>query len=71
MFSLGRLLNTTATIVEPIARTSVDPAEIGHFTAMAEDWLDESGPMKVLHAFNRVRIPWIVDELKRVCSNQS
>jgi ubiquinone biosynthesis O-methyltransferase len=54
-------------IVEPahVARTSVDPAEIGRFTNMANEWLDENGPMKILHAFNRVRIPWIVDELKR------
>jgi hypothetical protein len=47
------------------ART-VDPAEIGRFTNMANEWLDENGPMKILHAFNRVRVPWIVGEMKKV-----
>lgn len=70
---LRRFFNTTATIVEPSgvvvneARSSVDSAEIGRFTVLANEWLDENGPMKILHAFNRVRIPWIVDELKKVC----
>jgi 2-polyprenyl-3-methyl-5-hydroxy-6-metoxy-1,4-benzoquinol methylase len=67
---LRRLVSTTGVVVEPnetpLKRTSVDPAEIQRFAVMANEWLDENGPMKILHAFNRVRIPWIVDELKKV-----
>lgn len=67
---LRRFVSTSNVVVEPndtpLKRTSVDPAEIQRFTTMADEWLDENGPMKILHAFNRVRIPWIVDELKKV-----
>jgi hypothetical protein len=67
---LRRFVSTTGVVVEPndtlLKRTSVDPGEIQRFTAMASEWLDEDGPMKILHAFNKVRIPWIVGELKKV-----
>lgn len=69
LFLLRRFLNTTSVIVEPVRdvpRTSVDPEEIARFTSMADEWLDENGPMKILHAFNRVRVPWIVEEMKKV-----
>lgn len=69
---LCRSLSTTVTVGPNGvlgAKTSIDPVEIQCFTAMANGWFDENGPMRILHAFNRVRIPWIVDELKKVTLN--
>lgn len=42
---------------------SVDPAEIANFSAMADEWWDESGKFKPLHKFNPVRISFIRDAI--------
>lgn len=42
---------------------SVDPSEIEKFSAMADDWWNESGKFKPLHKFNPVRIKYIKDNL--------
>lgn len=39
--------------------TTVDPAEIAKFTALAETWWDPDGKMKPLHRFNPVRLAFI------------
>jgi 2-polyprenyl-6-hydroxyphenyl methylase/3-demethylubiquinone-9 3-methyltransferase len=45
--------------------TSVDAAEIARFSAIADKWWDESGPMAPLHKFNPVRLAWIKGEIAR------
>ncbi|KRX65249.1 Hexaprenyldihydroxybenzoate methyltransferase, mitochondrial, partial [Trichinella sp. T9] len=31
------------------------------FSNLSQNWWDEQGPMKLLHSFNSVRVPWIKD----------
>ena len=40
-----------------------DPAEIARFDALAAEWWDTAGPMRMLHAMNPVRVRWICDRL--------
>ncbi len=46
----------------PPGRTSVDPAEVARFSAIAAQWWDPNGKFAVLHRFNPVRIAWIRDQ---------
>ena len=39
--------------------SSIDPAEIEKFSAMAETWWDPTGPFAPLHQFNPVRLSFI------------
>lgn len=41
--------------------STVDPAEVARFDAMARTWWDPKGPMAVLHKFNPVRLAFIRD----------
>ena len=43
----------------------VDQGEVARFDALAATWWDESGPMRVLHRFNPVRVAYIRDALCR------
>lgn len=43
--------------------TTVDPAEIAKFAAMADAWWDPHGKFKPLHKFNPVRLAYIRDQL--------
>ena len=43
----------------------VDHGEVARFDALAATWWDESGPMRVLHRFNPVRLAYIRDALCR------
>jgi 2-polyprenyl-6-hydroxyphenyl methylase/3-demethylubiquinone-9 3-methyltransferase len=47
------------------ASTTIDPAEVARFEALAETWWDPNGSMKVLHKFNPVRLAYIRDEACR------
>jgi 2-polyprenyl-6-hydroxyphenyl methylase/3-demethylubiquinone-9 3-methyltransferase len=42
--------------------TTIDPAEVARFDALARDWWDQRGPMAVLHKFNPVRLAFVRDE---------
>lgn len=42
---------------------SVDPAEVAHYTRLAERWWDPQGPFWPLHTLNRLRSAWIRDRL--------
>jgi 2-polyprenyl-6-hydroxyphenyl methylase / 3-demethylubiquinone-9 3-methyltransferase len=51
---------------EPVAAeqpspTTIDPAEVARFDAIARTWWDTAGPMAVLHKFNPVRVAYIRD----------
>jgi 2-polyprenyl-6-hydroxyphenyl methylase/3-demethylubiquinone-9 3-methyltransferase len=45
--------------------TSIDPAEVERFSAMAAEWWDPRGKFKPLHLFNPVRLAFIRDEAAR------
>jgi 2-polyprenyl-6-hydroxyphenyl methylase/3-demethylubiquinone-9 3-methyltransferase len=50
--------------MNPIGKTAtstIDPAEVARFDAIARTWWDTSGPMAVLHKFNPVRLGHIRD----------
>lgn len=42
--------------------STIDPAEVARFDAIARDWWDPKGPMAVLHKFNPVRLAFVRDE---------
>jgi len=42
--------------------STIDPAEVARFDAIARDWWDPQGPMAVLHKFNPVRLAFVRDE---------
>ncbi len=41
--------------------STIDPAEVARFDAIAKTWWDQKGPMAVLHKFNPVRLAFIRD----------
>ena len=43
--------------------SSVDPAEMSNFAAMAEDWWNPNGKFKPLHIMNSCRVGYIKDEI--------
>jgi 2-polyprenyl-6-hydroxyphenyl methylase/3-demethylubiquinone-9 3-methyltransferase len=46
-------------MVEAQSKSSVDPAEVSRFAAMAREWWAPNGKMRPLHALNPVRIAFI------------
>lgn len=42
---------------------SLDPSEVAKFSAIADEWWDESGKFGVLHKFNPVRISFIKEQV--------
>jgi 2-polyprenyl-6-hydroxyphenyl methylase/3-demethylubiquinone-9 3-methyltransferase len=44
-------------------QTTIDPAEIARFAAMAESWWDPNGKFRPLHRFNPVRLGFLRDRL--------
>ncbi|WP_089176063.1 bifunctional 2-polyprenyl-6-hydroxyphenol methylase/3-demethylubiquinol 3-O-methyltransferase UbiG [Bosea sp. AS-1] len=42
--------------------STIDPAEVARFDAIAREWWDQKGPMAVLHKFNPVRLAFVRDE---------
>ncbi|MGO4402748.1 bifunctional 2-polyprenyl-6-hydroxyphenol methylase/3-demethylubiquinol 3-O-methyltransferase UbiG [Bosea sp. RAF48] len=42
--------------------STIDPAEVARFDAIAREWWDPKGPMAVLHKFNPVRLAYVRDE---------
>jgi 2-polyprenyl-6-hydroxyphenyl methylase/3-demethylubiquinone-9 3-methyltransferase len=45
-----------------VAGSTVDPAELDRFSAMAEEWWDHHGKMAPLHRFNPVRLAYVRDQ---------
>jgi 2-polyprenyl-6-hydroxyphenyl methylase/3-demethylubiquinone-9 3-methyltransferase len=46
-----------------VQQTTIDPAEIARFAAMAESWWDPHGKFKPLHRFNPVRLGFLRNRL--------
>lgn len=51
-----------------ISHSTVDPAEVRKFQALASRWWDERGEFGALHAMNDLRVPFIRDNLLSVHS---
>ena len=47
----------------PLGVSTVDPAEIARFAAIAEEWWDPDGKFRPLHRFNPVRLQWLRDRI--------
>ena len=45
------------------AGSSVDAEEVARFSALAEEWWDEKGPMAPLHRLNPVRLGYVRDQI--------
>lgn len=45
------------------ADTTVDPAEVERFAALAAEWWNPAGKMKVLHRFNPVRLAYLREKI--------
>jgi 2-polyprenyl-6-hydroxyphenyl methylase / 3-demethylubiquinone-9 3-methyltransferase len=43
--------------------STVDPAEVARFSALAARWWDADGPMRPLHRLNPLRLSWIKDRI--------
>ncbi|WP_109316581.1 bifunctional 2-polyprenyl-6-hydroxyphenol methylase/3-demethylubiquinol 3-O-methyltransferase UbiG [Pseudovibrio ascidiaceicola] len=41
------------------AQTTIDPAEVAHFSSIASEWWDPTGKFRPLHKFSPVRISYI------------
>ena len=52
---------TQAETGAPTGKTTIDPAEIEKFSAIADEWWDPFGKFKPLHKFNPVRLAYIRD----------
>lgn len=44
---------------------NVDPNDVKHFSTFADEWWNENGVWGVLHDFNQVRVPFIVNNLEK------
>src|SRR6056297_941388 len=45
------------------ARTTIDPAEVAKFEAMAAEWWDPNGKFKPLHMLNPCRLDYITSQI--------
>ncbi len=45
------------------AQTTIDPAEVAKFEAMAAEWWDPNGKFKPLHMLNPCRLDYITDQI--------
>lgn len=60
---MAKTAQKTAKTVNHVQSVSVDPSEMAHFAAMAEDWWNPNGKFKPLHIMNGLRTRFIKDEL--------
>ena len=51
--------------MDSLPHSSVDPAEVERFSAIAAEWWNPTGKFKPLHLFNPVRLGFIRDEAAR------
>jgi len=51
-----------SSLVNETAHSTVDPAEVARFAALAGEWWDARGKMAPLHKFNPVRLAFIRDQ---------
>ncbi|VDO30070.1 unnamed protein product [Haemonchus placei] len=44
--------------------SSLDSEEVRTFSQLSPEWHDENGPFKALHSLNKLRVPWILGNIK-------
>uniref|UniRef100_A0AC34QTK8 Ubiquinone biosynthesis O-methyltransferase, mitochondrial n=1 Tax=Panagrolaimus sp. JU765 TaxID=591449 RepID=A0AC34QTK8_9BILA len=54
-----------------VVANTIDPNEVANFQRLSHEWMDENGPFKALHSYNRLRLPWIVNTLGKTPSPNS
>ena len=54
-----------STTERPASGSTVDPAEVARFSAIAAEWWNPTGKFRPLHRFNPVRIGYLRDALAR------
>ncbi len=52
-------------VIEPAPRSSIDPADVARFSAIAAEWWNPRGKFAPLHRFNPVRLAFIREEAVR------
>ena len=50
-------------MTETAAQSSIDPAEVAKFQAMAAEWWDPQGKFKPLHMLNPTRLDYVVSQI--------
>ncbi len=50
-------------MTKPEYQSSIDPAEVAKFQAMARDWWDPNGKFKPLHMLNPTRLDYVVTQI--------
>lgn len=45
--------------------STIDPTEVARFDRLAQEWWDDTGPMRALHAINPLRLAYIRDQACR------
>ena len=60
-----RAMATSASLLSesPVAKNTVNEAEVSKFRQLSESWWDPNGPLNGLHSMNRLRVPFIRDGL--------
>lgn len=53
-----------------MTRTTIDPKEIDKFSAMADEWWDETGKFKPLHKMNPIRISYIKNQIGKIAGKK-
>ena len=53
---------------EPVARTSIDAAEIERFERLSTVWWETRGPMRPLHVINDLRLQYVRDQIAAACA---
>jgi 2-polyprenyl-6-hydroxyphenyl methylase/3-demethylubiquinone-9 3-methyltransferase len=48
---------------DPTPKTTIDPADVARFSALAAEWWNPTGTFRPLHRFNPVRIQYIRDRV--------
>ncbi|CAP38290.2 Protein CBR-COQ-3 [Caenorhabditis briggsae] len=65
MQPLRTLQKLSSRLHSTIATSSIDAKEVAKFGDLSGEWADELGSFHALHSLNRIRVPWIVDNVKK------
>lgn len=52
-----------------VRSATVDIREVAHFRKLAETWWDPQGPFWPLHTLNKLRVKWIVNQLREITAS--
>jgi len=59
----ARLVRNVSTSTSSATGSTIDPAEIEHFSRLSAQWWDEHGELKMLHKMNPPRVAWLKDKI--------